>query len=147
MAKQAENKTQPNSNSVVDFLNAVESEQKRADAFAVLELMRSCTGCEPVMWGESIVGFGLHKYEYKSGREGIMPIICFSPRKQDLTLYLSPYEYENEPAFANALQRLGKHKTGKVCLYLKKLSDVDMAVLKELIVLSVQNLPAKALQA
>ena len=91
MAKQAENKTQPTSNSVIDFLNAVESEQKRADAFTVLELMRSCTGFEPVMWGESIIGFGLHKYEYKSGREGIMPIICFSPRKQDLTLYLSPY--------------------------------------------------------
>jgi hypothetical protein len=71
MAKQAENKTQPNSNSVIDFLNAVESEQKCADAFTVLDLMRSCTGFEPVMWGESIVGFGIHKYEYKSGREGI----------------------------------------------------------------------------
>jgi hypothetical protein len=140
-----ENKTQPTSNSVPDFLNAVENAQKRADAFAVLELMRFCTGFEPVMWGANIVGFGAHKYVYKTGREGIMPVICFSPRKQDLTLYLTPYDYENEPAFADALQRLGKHKTGKVCLYLKKLADVDMAVLQEIIVLSVQYLPATSL--
>ncbi|MFY7998498.1 MAG: DUF1801 domain-containing protein [Candidatus Kapaibacteriota bacterium] len=138
--KQAQNKTQAESSrSVEDFLNAVENEQRRTDALAVLEIMHECTGFPAQMWGTSIVGFGTYHYKYESGREGDMPIVGFSPRKQDLTLYLVPY-YENRPAFVAALERLGKHKTGKACLYLKKLSDVDESVLRELISMSVQAL-------
>ncbi len=122
-AGKAQNKTQLEpKHKVKDFVSAVESEQRRDDAFALLEIMRECTSLEPQMWGTSIVGFGTYHYKYESGGEGDMPVVGFSPRKQDLTLYLVPY-YENRPAFADALKRLGKHKTGKAC-YTSKSSRI-----------------------
>jgi hypothetical protein len=100
----------------------------------VLDLMREATGADPVMWGTSIVGFGRYRYRYNSGREGEWPIIGFSPRKNDLTLYLM----DGFAGRDELLERLGKHKTGKSCLYLKRLSQVDLAVLRELIFQSVR---------
>ena len=131
----AENQTRPTGASVVDFLNAVEDERKRRDSFAVLEMMREVTGEEPQMWGPGIVGFGSYHYQYASGREGDSPVVSFSPRKQNLTLYING-GFEGYEAL---LQRLGRHTTGKVCLYLKKLDDVDQAVLKELVQESVKH--------
>ena len=125
----AEPKTKPNEQSVEDFLNAVENETKRQDSFAILDLMKKETGDEPIMWGDSIVGFGTYKYKYASGREGEWPITGFSPRKQNLTLYImSGFE-----EYDDLLKKLGKHTTGKSCLYIKKLEDVDQDVLRELV--------------
>ncbi|MEM7380092.1 MAG: DUF1801 domain-containing protein [Bacteroidota bacterium] len=125
----AQNKTIPNSASVTSFLDAVEDQQKREDSYALLDLMKEITGKEPVMWGPSIVGFGSYHYKYDSGREGDMLLTGFSPRKQNLTMYIlsgfDRYDY--------LMQKLGKYKTGKSCLYIKRLSDVDMEVLTELI--------------
>lgn len=123
-------KTQKNDASVEDFLNQVEDEVKRADSFRVLEMMREITGEPATMWGDSIVGFGRYHYTYASGREGDWFVTGFSPRKQALTLYLS-YEYAETDH--PLLDRLGKYKTGKACLYIKKLADVDLDVLKQLI--------------
>jgi hypothetical protein len=134
----AELKTQPNAQSVEDFLNAVESETKRQDSFNILELMRQETGDEPIMWGDSIVGFGTYKYKYASGREGEWPVTGFSPRKQNLTLYImSGFE-----EYDDLLKKLGKHSTGKSCLYIKKLEDIDQDVLRELVNKSVEHMKA-----
>lgn len=130
----AEAKTQKTDASVQDFLDKVTDENRRADCHAVLAMMQDVTGEPPSMWGTSIVGFATYKYKYASGHSGEWPIIGFSPRKNDLTLYMMP-------GFANVkdqLSRLGKHKTGKSCLYLKRLSDVDLKVLKEMMVASVK---------
>jgi hypothetical protein len=128
-AGMAEIKTKPTPASVKDFLNNIPDENKRRDSFTVLEMMRQASGYEPVMWGPSIVGFGTYHYRYASGREGDMPIIGFSPRLQALTLYIMSGLDE----YGELLARLGKHKTGKACLYIKRLSDVDRNVLQELI--------------
>ena len=134
----ADNKTQKNEQSVVDFLNGVEDEQKRRDSFAVMELMKEVTGEEPAMWGDSIVGFGSYQYRYASGREGDSPLTGFSPRKQNLTLYItSGFEQ-----YEDLLDDLGKFKTGKSCLYLKRLQDVDLDVLRELVRQSVALMEA-----
>ena len=134
----AENKTQKNEQSVEDFLNRVEDEQKRRDSFAVMELMKEVTGEEPAMWGDSIVGFGSYHYRYASGREGDSPLTGFSPRKQNLTLYItSGFEQ-----YEDLLDDLGKFKTGKSCLYLKRLQDVDLDVLRELVRQSVAHMEA-----
>lgn len=125
----AELKTKPTSSSVQAFLNQIADENKRADAFTILKLMQEATGAEPRMWGTSIVGFGERKYKYANGREGDWFIVGFAPRKQDLTLYLS-YAVLGDRA---RLERLGKFKTGKACLYIKRLTDVDLKVLKQLI--------------
>ena len=125
----AELKTKPTQASVLDFLGKINDDRRRDDCLSVLEMMRSATGAEPVMWGSSIVGFGRYKYHYRSGREGEWLVIGFSPRKNDLTLYIMPGFDQYERLMA----RLGKYKTGKSCLYLKRLEDVDQAVLKELI--------------
>ncbi len=128
----AEAKTQVNDASVTEFLDR-QPEPRRTDCHEVAALMKAATGEEPKMWGAAIVGFGRYLYKYESGREGEWPIIGFSPRKNDLTLYLMPgFEGREE-----LLARLGKHKTGKSCLYLKKLADADRAVLIELIERSV----------
>ncbi len=125
----AELKTKPNEASVEDFLNGVEDETKRRDSFTILEMMRKITGEAPKMWGPSLVGFGSYHYKYPSGREGDWFRTGFSPRKQNLTIYCMPgFTRYNE-----LMQSLGKHKTGKGCLYIKKLADVDAAVLEELI--------------
>lgn len=123
------NKTEPNGGSVDAFIAAIENEQKRADAARLTQIMREETGEEPVMWGDSIVGFGSYHYVYDSGREGDSPKVGFSPRKSNISLYIMS-GFEDQDA---ALGRLGPHKTGKSCLYVRKLADVDEAVLRELI--------------
>lgn len=125
----SENKTRPTDQSVLDFLNSVEHKTRRADGLALLEMMEEVTGEEAVLWGSSIVGFGSYHYQYESGREGDMPLVGFSPRKQSMTVYIMPGfdDYEAQ------LDELGKHKTGKSCLYINKLADVDEGVLRQLI--------------
>ena len=125
----AENKTQPHGGSVEGFLNTIEDAQKRKDAFEVLALMKEVTGEPPIMWGPGIVGFGAYHYKYESGREGDSPITGFSPRKAALTLYIMP----GFQPYHEYMQRLGKYKTGKSCLYLKKLNDIDREILKKLV--------------
>jgi len=131
----AELKTKENDASVEDFLNGVDDEQKRADCWKIADLMKKATGAEPKMWGASIVGFGSRTVKYSTGRELEWLIIGFSPRKQNLTLYLSIGGGWNE----GLLSKLGKHKTGKGCLYFKKLSDVDENILTEMINRSAEN--------
>jgi hypothetical protein len=130
----AELKTKPTQVDVLDFLGKLSDDQRRNDCLVVLELMKAATGADPLMWGASIVGFGRYQYRYESGRTGEWPVIGFSPRKNDLTLYIMP----GFDRYESLLARLGKHKTGKSCLYLKRLSDVDLVVLKELIEESVK---------
>ena len=135
----AELKTKPTTESVSTFLNKVADKTRREDCFAVLEMMRDVTKEEPTMWGSSIVGFGRYRYKYESGREGEWPITGFSPRKGDLTLYIVP-GFEIAP---DLMKRLGKYKTGKSCLYIRKLADVDRKVLKQLIEKSVKKMSAQ----
>jgi len=125
----AQPKTQKTDASVEGFLNAVENERRRADSFALLELMREVTGEEPAMWGTSIVGFGTYRYQYASGREGEWMQVGFSPRKRNLTLYIMP----GFDGYQSLLEKLGKYRTGKSCLYINKLDDVDLPTLRELI--------------
>lgn len=125
----AETKTKPMPVSVADFLDTVENPVRRAEGKTVCAIMAQITGEEPRMWGPSIIGFGSYHYKYDSGHEGTSCRIGFSPRKSKLVLYiLSGSEGE-----AEQLARLGKHKTGKSCLYIKQLSDIDEAVLREMI--------------
>lgn len=129
MAKNAEVKTKVNEASVEGFLNSVTDEQARKDCFEILKMMKQVTKEEPKMWGTSIVGFGSYHYKGASGREGDWFIMGFSPRKQNLTLYgLKGFTSHTE-----LLEKLGKHKVGGGCLYINKLKDVDVKVLKELI--------------
>ena len=132
----AELKTKQTDESVTEFLNGVPDEKKRQDSFAILELMTEVTGSEPRMWGESIVGFGSYHYRYASGREGDWFVTGFSPRKQNLTLYIMA-GFHN---YDQLLQNLGKHKTGKSCLYIKRLEDVDLDTLRKLVSQSVQHM-------
>jgi len=124
---------------VEDFLAAVPDATRREDARVVLALMRKATGVEPRMWGPSIVGFGRYRYRYDSGREGEWPVIGFSPRKAELVLYVMP----GFDRYEELLGRLGKHRTGKSCLYVRKLADVDQSVLRELIDSSVKAMATK----
>jgi hypothetical protein len=124
----AELKTKLNDASVTDFLNGIKDEGKRADSFEILKVMRQVTKLEPKMWGSSIVGFGNIHLKYESGRELDWFVVGFSPRKQNLTLYGMGEWMQTE-----LLKKLGKCKTGKGCLYINKLADVDVKVLKELL--------------
>ena len=124
-----ENQTQPTKASVAAFLKKLPDVQRRADAAAVVALIQDVTKTEPVMWGPAIIGFGKYHYKYESGREGDMPLIGLSPRKQSLVLYLSGLDDELAPE----LKKLGPHSTGKVCLYIKRLADVDATILKKMI--------------
>src|SRR6266705_6388992 len=136
----AENKTTPNDQDVEQFLNSFDGERKRKDSFTILELMKHVTGREPRMCCSSIVGFGSYHYTYESGREGDMPLAGFSPRKQNLTLYIMG-GFER---YDDLLKKLGKHTTGKGCLYIKRLDDVDLPTLKSLIEESVKHVKQKA---
>ncbi len=128
--KLAEIKTKPTSASVEDFINNVKDEQKRKDSFVILEMMKKVTGEEPVLWSSSVIGFGIKRYKSPTtGREVDWLRIGFSPRKANLSLYISVGIKEH----AAALTKLGKHKTGVGCLYINKLEDIDMKVLKEII--------------
>jgi len=134
----AELKTRENDGDVLAFLNAVPDEGKRADALRVMAIMREVTGEEPRLWGDNIVGYGHYHYKYASGREGEWFLTGFSPRKANLTLYItSGFEQ-----FEDLRARLGKHTVGKSCLYVKRLSDLDEATLRELIGRSVEHMRA-----
>lgn len=133
----AELKTQKNDASVEAFLHSVD-ENRRDDCFAILELMGEVTGAEPKMWGASIIGFGEYHYKYASGKEGDWMITGFSPRKQNLTLYIMA----GFDRYDELLAKLGKHSIGKSCLYIKRLADVDTDVLRQLVEASVAHMNA-----
>lgn len=135
----AENKTRETDASVDAFLTDVEHNKRREDALVMKEVMQQLTGYEPKMWGSSIVGFGSYDYVYESGHSGTFMLTGFSPRKTALTLYIMP-------GFSRAdslMAKLGKYKTGKSCLYINKLEDIDMSVLEELITDSVAYMKEK----
>jgi len=132
----ADLKTKPNDQKVEDFLNGIADEKKRRDAFAILDLMRKVTRTQPKMWGSSIIGFGSYHFKYASGRQGDWFVTGFSPRKQNLTLYIMP-GFEQYGAL---LKKLGKHKTGQACLYINKLDDIDLPTLRELVKQSVKHM-------
>ena len=136
MAKNAELKTKVNEASVEKFLSAVTDEQARTDCYEILKMMKQVTKEEPKMWGSSIIGFGSYHYKGASGREGDWMLTGFSPRKQNLTLYLM----HGFDVHADLLKKLGKYKTSMGCLYIKKLDDVDRKVLKELVTASVKRM-------
>lgn len=129
----ADLKTKPRKVSVPAFLKSVEHETRRRDAKVIKEMMTRITGEKPKIWGDTIVGFGSYHYKYESGREGDWMLTGFSPRKSAMSLYIMPGYGE----FDEIISRLGKHKTGKACLYINKLKDIDMAVLEELVTKSV----------
>jgi Domain of unknown function (DU1801) len=133
----AEPKTKKSNQSVNEFLNALADEQQRADALQIMKIMKDLTGEKPKMWGPSMIGFGEHHYVYASGHEGDMFRIGFAPRKSAFSLYLT---CDLKP-FAPLLKKLGKGKMGKGCLYIKKLADVDLDVLRELIERALAALP------
>jgi len=123
-----ENKTKPTKSSVTAFLNKIKDPQLRDDCFVILEMMQKVSNSKPVMWGSAIIGFGTYHYVYESGREGDMILIGFSPRKQNISIYLMGGLKKVETELA----QLGKYKTGKGCLYIKSLSDVNLQVLKKI---------------
>lgn len=127
-------KTQPNDGDVTAFLNNLDDEPKKSDCLKLLEIFEEVTNMKPVMWGDSIIGFGSYHYKYKSGREGDWFITGFSPRKKNLTLYIMP----GFDRFEELTDKLGKFTTGTSCLYINKLTDVDETILKELIQQSVE---------
>ncbi len=135
----ADNKTKPTKVSVAEFIDAITDPARRADAKALVKLMRSATGEKPQMWGPSIVGFGSCHYKYESGREGDMPLVGFSPRKAANVLYgvIGPSDCKA------LLEKLGKHTTGKGCLYIKKIADVDQQVLEAMVVKAVAAVHAR----
>jgi hypothetical protein len=124
----AELKTKQNENNVVEFLNSIGDEQRKLDCLVLIELFKEITNESPKMWGTSIVGFGSYHYKYDSGREGDSCLIGFSPRKQNLTIYITAGFKE----YDDIMQELGKYKIGSSCLYVKRLSDINTAKLKEL---------------
>jgi hypothetical protein len=130
-----EQKTKPTPDSVMEFLNRIENEQKRRDCFTILELMQQVTGEPPVLWG-TMVGFGSYHYRYATGHEGDAFLTGFAPRKQNITLYM----YLGFDAHRELMEKLGKYKAAKSCLYIKKLEDVDLAVLRELVQRSVAQI-------
>jgi len=129
-------KTQPNNLNVTNFLNNVENAHKRADSFQLLALMEEITGCKAKMWGSSIVGFDTYHYKYKSGREGDWLLTGFSPRKQNISVYLMC----GLANFSDLLKDLGKHKISVSCLYIKKLEDINMDVLEAIIKRSINKI-------
>jgi len=125
----AELKTKKTKASVEKFLTTVSDDQRRKDCLKLVDIMKDATKSDPAMWGTSIVGFGRHQYKYDSGRELEWFLVGFSPRKQDLALYIMP----GVERYPELMKKLGKHKTGKSCLYIKKLEDVNLPILKQLI--------------
>lgn len=127
-----ENKTQPTTQEVQEFLSRITDEQQREDVVILTKIMTEATGEQPKMWGTSIVGFGAHHYVYESGREGDTVVVGFSPRKKALVLY-GIFFYEHNSENIKLAEKLGKYTHGKGCMYIKKLSDVDMAVLGQMV--------------
>lgn len=139
MPKKVELKTKKNSASVKEFIASIENEKVRKDCLEILKMMKQATKAEPKMWGASIVGFGDYQYKYASGREGEWFITGFSPRKQNLTLYIMGGLDQHK----TQLKKLGKHTTGVGCLYIKSLEDVDTTILKTIITEGVKALKKK----
>jgi len=135
----AKNKTAETEVSVTDFINAVPDEKKQNDAFRIVDMMKNVSGYEPKMWGPSIIGFGSYHYKYESGHEGDAPLVGFSPRKAAISLYIGIPADQRE----QLLQRFGKHKSSKGCIYINKLDDIDIDVFKEMIVIGVDNMKDK----
>ncbi|MEX0648801.1 MAG: DUF1801 domain-containing protein [Balneolaceae bacterium] len=135
----ADMKTKPNEKDVVAFLDEVEDEQRRADCFELLKLFTEVTKEPPKMWGPSMIGFGSYHYKYASGREGDWFLTGFSPRKQNLTIYITA----GFKQYDEIMEKLGKYKTGSSCLYVKKLSDVNRNLLKKLVKESVVYMKEK----
>jgi hypothetical protein len=138
----AELKTKPTDESVEVYLNSIEKDTQRKDSFAILNMMRDVTKTEPVMWGSSIIGFGTYKYRYASGREAEWMKIGFAPRKRNLTLYIM----DGFDQYDSLLSKLGKFRTGKACLYINKLEDVDLDVLREMVERSVDHVARSSLE-
>lgn len=133
----AKNKTTETAQSVTDFINAfVEDETKRKDSFELIRIMQEVTGFEPKMWGPSIIGFGSYHYKYASGHEGDAPLAGFSPRKAAISLYT----YISEEKREELLPKFGKHRAAKGCIYIKKVADIDVEILKKMISISVEYL-------
>lgn len=135
------NKTTENDNSVADFLSTINDEVKRKDSFDLVALFENSSSFKAKMWGTAIVGFGSYHYKYESGREGDAPLTGFSPRKDSFALYFSSEFEDKEKLLAN----LGKHKTGKACVYIKKLNDIDKEILKKIIINSMKDIRLKYL--
>ena len=135
----AELKTKKNDQSVEAFLQRVENDKKRADSYILVDMIKEGSGEEPKMWGDSIIGFGNYHYKYESGREGDWFLTGFSPRKRNLTLYIMA----GFDRYDELLGQLGKHKTGKACLYINKLEDIDLDSLKALLKESVEHMRAE----
>ena len=129
-------KTKETDQSVIEFIEQVESPKKREDAYRLLDLFAETSGYEAKMWGPSIIGFGRYHYRYDSGHEGDAPLVGFSPRKAKISLYITTEDSEREKLLA----LLGKHTSGKACVYVNKLSDVDENIIKQLIKQSIQFL-------
>lgn len=138
-AKSTENKTKPTEFSPAEFIRTIAHPGRRADALVLLDWFSEVTGFPAVMWGQSIVGYGRYHYEYESGRSGDFLMTGFSPRKSNLSVYIMP-GYQDLGSY---LERLGKHKTGAACLYINKLDDIDMAVLKEVVLFGIKDLQKK----
>ena len=130
----AKNKTTETESSVIDFIKTIDDENKRNDAFELLKIMEEVTGFEPKMWGPSIIGFGSYHYKYDSGHEGDAPLAGFSPRKAAMTVYFYLPEEKRE----EFLSKLGKHTSSKACIYIKKLADIDIEILKKIVLLSME---------
>ncbi|MEK4425731.1 DUF1801 domain-containing protein [Solibacillus sp. FSL K6-1523] len=131
-----EQKTKETDESVVEFIEKVESPKKREDAYRLIQMFTEVTGFEAKMWGPSIIGFGAYHYVYKTGHEGDAPLVGFSPRKAKISLYFAP----GDPAREALLEKFGKHTTGKACVYINKVDDIDIDVLEELVRQSVSFL-------
>ena len=134
----AKNKTTETQNSVDDFINTLPDVKKREAAFRLVEIYKSLTGYEPKLWGPSIIGFGTYHYKYASGHEGDAPLAGFSPRKSAIVLYIGEFKEREQ-----LLKQLGKYTRGKVCIYIKKLEDVDIDAMKKLIKECVKHTTAK----
>lgn len=139
----AELKTKPTKVSVAAYVKKITDAQKRADTQTLVALMTQATKSDPVMWGTSIIGFGSYRYEYASGQKGDWPIIGLAPRKQNLTLYIMPGFDERD----TLLKKLGPHKISKSCLYIKRLSDIDMPTLKKIITRSIAEMKKRTTPA
>ena len=133
----AELKTQETTQSVADYIAAIEPESRRKDCMQLGALIEHTTGWPPKMWGPGIVGFGRYEYRYDSGHSGVMCVVGFASRKAEISVYLAPY---GGPEFDALLAKLGKHKMGKGCLYVKRMADVDVSVLEELVRASVAEI-------
>lgn len=137
MAK-AKQKTIETTQSVSSFVKNIEDKQRQKDCFGIIEIMQKQSGFEPKMWGPSIIGFGSYHYKYESGHEGDAPLVGFSPRKSEFALYIANFEGKDD-----LLEKFGKHKTAKACVYIKKLEDIDVNVLKKLVTGSIKHYQAR----